>query len=380
MAKWNLLKSILTSGRDPQHAGSIHADSARFSFQVDGMRKTKVIWPGFVLTLASGDVQALKSACKAYVQRIDCPDFDVRVAPPLPAADLLCLPAALAELQMRACVTCVSTEAMVLHVTDTAYVPQLASAGLFVHRTPLLAPGCGVYTREPLPQRRLKADDVLSNQRYGVDNTGNICVWPAEGVLLAVLLGCPALRAALAGAAVLELGGGMTALAGLGLAVSGLPREVLLSDGHPRAAANQQVCLEMTRSMGSLAGSNTHVSCRALQWSDCCSLSAGSVDMVIAADCLFFEGSGHADLLALLAHALSPRGMAVLLQPRRSGSMDRFVRLAQAQGFAAEVSEDYHPLIAAQRLAYADAEGYRDDLHFPVLVTVRRPAQLLPHA
>ena len=55
----------------------------------------------------------------------------------------------------------------------------------------------------------------------GVDNTNNVRVWPAEHVMLHTLLrrfGGGGERVGLGGARVLELGGGMSALAGLGLA------------------------------------------------------------------------------------------------------------------------------------------------------------------
>lgn len=38
---------------------------------------------------------------------------------------------------------------------------------------------------------------------------------------------------------ILELGGGATALCGLGLAVAGVGKEVILTDGHPDCVRNQ---------------------------------------------------------------------------------------------------------------------------------------------
>ena len=61
-----------------------------------------------------------------------------------------------------------------------------------------------------------------------MDNTGNICVWPAESALLCSLLLNERYSALVRNKRVLELGGGQVGLAGLGLAVSGLCREVVI--------------------------------------------------------------------------------------------------------------------------------------------------------
>ena len=68
---------------------------------------------------------------------------------------------------------------------------------------------------------------LLSNVFDNIDNTGNICVWPAESALLCSLLLSERYRSLVRGKRVLELGGGQVGLAGLGLAVSGLCSEVV---------------------------------------------------------------------------------------------------------------------------------------------------------
>ncbi|CAN0464976.1 unnamed protein product, partial [Ascophyllum nodosum] len=58
---------------------------------------------------------------------------------------------------------------------------------------------------------------LFSHRVHGVDNTGNVRVWPSEQVLLHALLTGP-LAPSLRGARVLELGAGKCGLAGLGVA------------------------------------------------------------------------------------------------------------------------------------------------------------------
>ena len=98
-----------------------------------------------------------------------------------------------------------------------------------------------LFTRERPRDSGLCVRSLLSNKLHGVDNTGNICVWPAEPLLLHTLLTVPRYTALVANKRVLELGGGMTALAGLGLAAAGigLCTLVVVTDGHPDCVANQ---------------------------------------------------------------------------------------------------------------------------------------------
>lgn len=106
-----------------------------------------------------------------------------------------------------------------------------------------------IYTREKRKDCGVTAKTLVSNSNpltpnpliKGVDNTGNICVWPAEGALLCALLRCERYRNLLQGARVLELGGGQAGLAGLGVAAAGLSQEVVISDGNGQCVANQVV-------------------------------------------------------------------------------------------------------------------------------------------
>lgn len=101
-----------------------------------------------------------------------------------------------------------------------------------------------MLTREAPKDTGLTIRGVLSNRLVGVDNTGNICIWPAEAVLLYVLSTEEFFKRVIVDSKrVLELGGGLTAMAGLGLAIArdAASSEVVVTDGHPDCVRNQ-VC------------------------------------------------------------------------------------------------------------------------------------------
>ena len=138
-----------------------------------------------------------------------------------------------------------------------------------------------VYTREGVPDRKVKLKDICSHKEYQVDNTGNVRVWDSESVLLYTLLcdrgRCDSqLSSYIDGKRILELGGGLTALCGLGLAIYASinknkhendnnikinrgPTLVVLTDGHTKCARNLQVCVEMNRQKGLLKEKNSEV-------------------------------------------------------------------------------------------------------------------------
>ncbi len=112
-----------------------------------------------------------------------------------------------------------------------------------------------VHTRESKLAQCVTPKGLLSNHLYGVDNTGNVCVWPTETILASLLVDVCAFSSSVAGKTVLELGGGLTSLAGLALACDiptddgspslptreHHPSRVVLTDGHPDCVANQVI-------------------------------------------------------------------------------------------------------------------------------------------
>ncbi|KAG5185434.1 hypothetical protein JKP88DRAFT_207881 [Tribonema minus] len=252
-------------------------------------------------------------------------------------------------------------------------------------------PGGGgqLCVRERAARRRTTLAEIFSHRVHGVDNTGNVRVWPSESLLLHHLVSTPG--AIPAGARVLEIGGGMTALAGLGVAAAAgcRVRCVVVTDGHPDAVRGQRVCARLNRH----AFGATRVAARRLVTtadnadstaaSAACSCGCGSgpFDVVIGSDCLFFEDF-HADLIEILRRLIAPCGRAVLLQPSRGGSMERFAARARDHfdvymeaRYDDSIWERHQQLLLAAGEGGAEAGGgYREDTCFPVLMTLRHIA------
>lgn len=234
-----------------------------------------------------------------------------------------------------------------------------------------------VYTREKSRIGSVSASSLCSHKSVGVDYTGMVCVWPAEQLLLFYLLNY--YREHLFRRNVLELGGGMTGLCGLGLAAAGVCASITTTDGHPDCVANQVTCIRMCQQKNVL---RSRISAGILRWTSddqdgqlralCC--GTGGFDVVIAADCLFFRDC-HGDLLGTLRSALRPGGAAFLLQPRRGPTMDMFLALAE-EWFLVE-RLDCCSEVQALHLTYlkSHADCYDPDIHLHLLVrlTLKAP-------
>ena len=223
---------------------------------------------------------------------------------------------------------------------------------------------------------------LMSNKLHGIDNTGNVRVWTAEQVLMYALLhpSSSLIDTTRSDITILELGAGLTGLLGFGLgACCRCCKYVHITDGHPDCAKNLAVCAKLNEktSLGKIntsqlrwAKGDPHNELHAVINSN----GGNKFDYIVAADCLFFEDF-HEDLVWLLQNSLSSRepGKAYLLQPRRSGSMERFLALAK-ESFDIEISEDYCDDITAMHHKYLqdDSKNYDEDIHYPILVTLTK--------
>jgi predicted nicotinamide N-methyase len=222
-------------------------------------------------------------------------------------------------------------------------------------------------------QRRIRVADVLCHRMHGVDNTGNVRIWAAEGVLLHVLAQ-PDTLPRLKGKRLLEVGGGMTGLAGLALSTMADLATVVLTDGNPDALLSQKACVRLNL----MKVGTTSVSSKLLLWDRLDRQGhlqdilddGGKFDIVIGADCLFFKDF-HEDLHEILCASLLPGGCVWLLQPARGGTMQLFLELVRRHGrFQAEIVERYDEIVWQLHETYLGSEDgrYDPDIHYPILV------------
>lgn len=205
-------------------------------------------------------------------------------------------------------------------------------------------------------ERQLTANDLM-----GFNNTGNICVWPSEEALTALVLSD---LAAYRGKWILELGGGFTSLAGLMLAKYAKPYAVHLTDGNEVSVENvkKTVCLNEL---------SCYTKCSVLKWQEAAARAQaeqGKFEFILCADCLFFDEARSA-LVDTIWYYLAPQGIALIMAPRRGRTLNVFRDECMARGFRVDLATRYNETIWQRHLQLkADSALYDEDLHYPLLL------------
>ena len=235
------------------------------------------------------------------------------------------------------------------------------------------------------PLIRHVVDAFAPEDLLGFNNTGNVCVWPAEEVLAYYCMKHPEL---FANKRVIELGGGMTCLAGMAVALTTPASAVVLTDGNEKSVCNLQHTIERNATLGwdqpecvsktesqndSVKFKNCSVSCQVLRWDNEETVLSmkDAFDLVLCADCVFFE-DGRQQLVDTLRTLIKPDGCVLIFAPKRGESFDEFVTLAK-NVFDVKCEEFYDERVTSlhKDLLSRGIEAYDADIHYPLMLTLK---------
>ncbi|XP_066245180.1 calmodulin-lysine N-methyltransferase-like isoform X1 [Euwallacea similis] len=205
--------------------------------------------------------------------------------------------------------------------------------------------------------RTFSAEDLM-----GFNNTGNVCIWPSEETLSYYV--CLNLHV-FTNKSVLELGGGMSCLAGLLVAKNSAARDVLVTDGNKTSMENVEAILQCN-------SFSCNTDCAVLKWGEP-DRSYNKFDVIISADCLFFDDA-RLDFINCLCHYLAPKGLALVMAPQRGSTLDNFILQSEARGLICKKIMNYSEVVWKKRLSLLDSNcDYNDNIHYPILIEVTKP-------
>lgn len=213
-----------------------------------------------------------------------------------------------------------------------------------------------------------------ASELIGFNNTGNICVWPSEEALAYYILSRLNI---FENTNVLELGGGMTCLAGLILAKYGNPSFVHVTDGNDLSVENVNKSLNMNKF-------NCTIKTSVLKWESVCLdqyakyPDRARYQFILSADCLFFDES-RSHLIDAIWLFLADEGVALITAPRRGHTLTHFLNECVARGFYYDLMHCYNEAIWNKHLELIKTDGYDENIHYPLLIKMYKKNYDLRH-
>lgn len=211
-----------------------------------------------------------------------------------------------------------------------------------------------------------------ASELMGFNNTGNICVWPSEEALAYFILSRLNI---FENTNVLELGGGMTCLAGLVLAKYGLPSFVHVTDGNELSVENVRKSLNLNKF-------NCTIKTSVLKWESVSTSNhpdQARYQFILSADCLFFDES-RTHLIDAIWLFLADDGIALVTAPRRGHTLTHFLNECVAKGFYYELLHCYNEAIWNKHLELIKTDGYDENIHYPLLIKMYKKDYDLDHS
>lgn len=205
---------------------------------------------------------------------------------------------------------------------------------------------------------------VTAADLMGFNYTGNVCVWPSEEALAYY---CMSNVESFNRKTIIELGGGMTCLAGLLIAKYAKPHGVHLTDGNALAVEN----VKRTCRLNDI--NNCYIKCSVLKWEQIslCRFENEKFDYILCADCLFFDDARSA-LVDAIWHFLSDTGICLVMAPRRGNTFDLFLECATQKGLVCNVIARYDERIWERHLELKKSNFYEENIHYPILVQLTK--------
>lgn len=239
------------------------------------------------------------------------------------------------------------------HQQDIISVRRISNFGL-VSISPIFSNWYLYSVDEYSVKIRHLSNALTPEDLMGFNNTGNICVWPSEEVLAYYVLSN---LSYFSGKSVLELGGGMSCLAGLFIAKYTEATKIYLTDGNKTSVKNVEVILEENKI--------DNASCGVLEWGE---VPDEKFDLLLAADCLFFDDA-RKELVKTMWSSLKAGGCGLVTAPRRASTLDKFLEEVQNIGFKYYMRECYNQQVWERHLQLKnDCPYYDSDIHYPVFI------------